>query len=74
MKKVKSRPDELRPEYKRSDFTRLERGRNYERVKAKSNIVVLNPKVAAVFHNSDSVNRALESLLELAEHLTSGSS
>jgi hypothetical protein len=65
--------DELRPEYKRSDFRRLERGKYYERVKASSNVVVLDREVAAVFPNSAAVNRALHSLVEVAEALTSAS-
>jgi len=75
-KKVKSKCDELRPEYKRSDFRNLERGKYYERVRASSNVVVLDPEVAAVFPNSVAVNKALHSLLEVAESasgLTSGS-
>ena len=74
MKKGKVRPDELRPEYKRSDFNELERGRYYERVKAKSNVVVLDPSVAVAFPNSDAVNQALRSLLDIAEKLATGSS
>jgi hypothetical protein len=34
MKKAKSRTDEMRPEYKLSDFKKMERGKYYERVKA----------------------------------------
>jgi hypothetical protein len=64
MKKVKSKGDELRPEYKRSDFKRLERGRYYERVKASSNVVVLDPDVASVFRSSESVNSLLRSVIE----------
>jgi hypothetical protein len=74
MKKAKSPSDELRVEYKRSDFRRLERGKYYERVKAGSNVVVLDPEVAAVFPNSAAVNKALHSLVEVAEALTSASS
>ena len=76
MKKVKSATDELRKEYKRSDFKKLERGKYYERIKASSNVVVLEPSVAAVFPNSAAVNKALHSLVEVAEsasRLTSGS-
>lgn len=73
MKKTKSTSDELRAEYKRSDFKQLDRGKYYERIKASSNVVVLDPKVAAVFPNSASVNKALHSLVEVAEALTSGS-
>jgi hypothetical protein len=64
MKKVKPIPDELRPEYKRSDFKKLERGKYYARIKANSNVVVLDPEVAAVFPNSAAVNKALHSLVE----------
>jgi hypothetical protein len=44
MKKAKSTSDDLRPEYKRSDFKRLERGKYYKRVKATSSVVVLEPE------------------------------
>jgi hypothetical protein len=74
MKKARSTSDELRVEYKRSDFRRLERGKYYERVKASSNVVVLDPEVAAIFPNSAAVNKALHSLVEVAEALTSASS
>ena len=76
MKKVKSTSDELRREYKRSDFKKLERGKYYERVRASSNVVVLDPEVSAVFPNSAAVNKALHSLVKVAESklgLTSGS-
>jgi hypothetical protein len=74
MKRAQSRPDELRTEYKRSDFKKLERGRYYARVKASSNVVVLDPDVASVFPNSEAVNKALHSLLEVARAITSASS
>ena len=64
---VKSASDELRDEYKRSDFKRLERGKYYERVKASSNVVVLDADVAAVFPNSAAVNKALHSLVDVAQ-------
>ena len=70
MKKVKSTSDELRREYRGSDFKKLERGKYYERVRASSNVVVLDPDVAAVFPNSASVNRALHSLVEVAESVS----
>lgn len=57
----------LRPEYRRSDFGKLVRGKYYQRVKASSNVVVLDPEVAAVFPNSISVNKALHSLVEVAQ-------
>ena len=68
MKKAKSASDELRAEYKRSDFGKLERGKYYERVKASSNVVILDSEVAAVFPNSAAVNKALSTLIEVAKH------
>ena len=70
MKKAKSRTDDMRPEYKLSDFKKLERGKYYERVKASSNVVVLDPDVAAVFPNSDAVNKALHSLIEVGTRVS----
>ncbi|PYV15179.1 MAG: hypothetical protein DMG21_15800 [Acidobacteria bacterium] len=66
MKRVRPKSNELRPEYKRSDFKKLERGKYYERIRAKSNVVVLDPEVAAVFPNSAAVNKALHSLVKVA--------
>ena len=67
MKKVKLISEELRAEYKRSDFKKLERGKYHQRVKASSNVVVLDDELAAVFPNSASVNEALHSLVEVAQ-------
>jgi hypothetical protein len=67
MKKVKSSSDALRPEYKRSDFGKLERGRYYKRVIASSNVVILDDEVSAVFPNSAAVNKALHSLVDVAQ-------
>ena len=71
MKKAKPRSDELRPEYRRSDFKKLERGKYYQRVKARSNVVMLDPEIAAVFPTSAAVNKALYSLLEIARAASS---
>ena len=59
--------DELRPEYKRSDFGELVRGKYVERLKQGSNIVVLEPRVAQAFPTSEAVNEALLYLLEVGE-------
>lgn len=67
MKKVKPGSDELRPEYKRSDFGKLERGKYYQRVMERSNVVILDADVAAVFPNSTAVNKALHSLVDVAQ-------
>jgi hypothetical protein len=63
--------DELRAEYKRSDFPRgLVRGKYAKRLRESSNIVVLKPEVAQAFPNEDAVNNALLSLIELAQKST----
>jgi len=63
--------DELRAEYKRSDFPEgLVRGRYAKRMRESSNVVVLKPEVAQVFPNEDAVNTALLSLIELAQKTT----
>ena len=67
MKKAKGvAEDALRPEYKRSDFGTLVRGKYVARLQASSNVVVLDPEVAAVFPNAAAVNAALRSLAEIA--------
>ena len=72
MKKNKaSDKDELRPEYKRSDFPGgLVRGKYAKRLKESSNIVVLKPEVAQVFPNEEAVNNALLSLINIAQKTT----
>lgn len=68
MKKVESKlSDELRPEYKRSDFGKLERGRYAGRIKEETNVVLLEPDVAKAFPNDEAVNKALRYLLDVAE-------
>jgi len=72
MKKArKTEKDELRPEYKRSDFNGpLVRGKYAKRLRESSNIVVLKPEVAEAFPNEESVNSALLSLMKLAQTTT----
>jgi hypothetical protein len=63
--------DELRAEYKASDFPGgFARGKYAERMRKSSNIVVLRPEVAQVFPNEEAVNKALLSLIELAKKST----
>jgi hypothetical protein len=63
MKKASQRPDELRPEYKRSDFAVLVRGKHARRAAEATNVVVLEPRVARAFPNDEAVNTALRGLL-----------
>ena len=59
--------DELRPEYNRSDFTTLARGKYAARIAEETNVVLLEPAVAKAFPNDKAVNDALRGLLEVAE-------
>ncbi len=68
MKKAKGRlRDELRSEYKRSDFGELVRGKYTSRIAASCNVVVLEPQVARAFPNERAVNDALRSLIRVAK-------
>ena len=69
MKKAKKpvADDELRPEYKASDFPAgFVRGKYVKRLQKSSNVVVLDPEVTDVFPNAASVNAALRALAEIA--------
>lgn len=59
--------DELRAEYKRSDFGALVRGKFVERLQASSNVVVIDPEVTDLFPNAAAVNAALRSLAVIAK-------
>jgi hypothetical protein len=64
MKKAsRSATGDLRPEYKRSDFGTLVRGKYAQRVIEATNVVVLEPKIAKAFPNDRAVNKALRRLL-----------
>ena len=64
MKKVK---DEMRAEYKRSDFAKQERGKFYKEVAKGTSVVLLDPVIAKAFPTSEAVNEALLGLLALTE-------
>ena len=67
MRKVKTvAADELRSEYKRSDFGPLVRGKYIERLRTSSNVVMIAPEVADLFPNEAAVNAALRPLAEIA--------
>ena len=67
MKKARRKPtDNLRREYKRSDFGNLVRGK-YARLAETSNVVVLEPEVAKAFPNDRAVNNTLRRLMRVAE-------
>lgn len=54
--------DTMRPEY---DFRGGARGKYVSRYREGTNVVVLDPDVAAAFPNADAVNRALRTLLNI---------
>ncbi len=59
--------DEMRPEY---DFSKLQgrvRGKYVERYRAGTNLVLLEPDVAAAFPDAQAVNDALRLLLKVAK-------
>jgi len=53
----------MRPEY---DIRGGVRGKYYDRYQQGTNVVLLEADVAAVFHDSESVNRALRVLIDAA--------
>jgi len=63
------RAEEMEPEY---DIRGGERGKYHDRYREGSNVVLLEPDVAAVFHDSASVNRALRVLIEAARREVGG--
>ena len=56
--------DSIRAEY---DFTGGVRGKHAARYAAETNVVVLDPDVAAVFPNSVAVNDALRALVQIVQ-------
>ena len=64
MSKVQRTDDfEMREEY---DFSKGVRGKYAARYAQGSNIVVLDPDIAEVFPDSESVNKALRAIAEIA--------
>ena len=66
--------DEMRSEY---DFSKGVRGKHHRAYQQGTNLILLEEDVARVFRDSESVNRALRLLLELAtdevkKNLTTG--
>ncbi len=68
MKEVEAEPeDEMRAEY---DFSQLKgrvRGKYVERYREGTNLILLDPDVAAAFPDAKAVNEALRLLMEVAQ-------
>ena len=66
-KKARDEQDTLRPEYE-FDYSTAVRGKHHRRlIKEGANVVVLDPDVAKAFRDSESVNEALRSLLQMSD-------
>ena len=61
--------DDLLPEY---DFSGAVRGKYYERYRQGTNVVLLDPDIAAVFRDSAAVNDTLRLLVSLAKAKVAG--
>ena len=64
MRKAK---DEIRSQYKRSDFAKLERGKFYPEAAKGTSVVLLEPAITKAFPTSEAVNKALHGLLALTQ-------
>jgi hypothetical protein len=58
--------DDLRPEYDLATLTGRVQGKYYDRARAGTNLVLLDPEIAEAFPDSKSVNEALGLLLRVA--------
>ena len=58
--------DDLRPEYDLSQLEGGVRGKYYRQATAGTNLVLIEPDLAEVFPDGDSVNRALRVIAEAA--------
>ena len=69
MKKARAakRNDDLRPEYDLSELGPMVRGKYYTQAVAKTNLILIEPELARVSPDSESVNRALRLLVKTAE-------
>jgi len=63
---VKTADDDLRQEYDLSKLKGGVRGKYYRRAAAATNLVLIEPDLAPLFPDSESVNRALRLLADTA--------
>ena len=64
MKKIEP---EMRSEYKRSDFFKMQRGQFHKAAVKGTSVILLKPSLAKAFPSSEAVNEALRGLLTLTE-------
>jgi len=61
---MSNRPDDTDDDIPETDFSQGVRGKYYERAMRGANVVLLEPDVAAVFHDSAVVSQALREYLK----------
>lgn len=66
MKKTETEHDDMRPEYDFSQLKNRTRGKYAGRYREGTNLVLLDPDVAAVFPDAQAVNEALRVLVKAA--------
>lgn len=64
---MKKAEPEMRAEYKRADFVKLERGKFFKEASKGTSVALIDPKLAKAFPSSEAVNEALRGLLALAD-------
>ena len=64
---MKKAETEMRAEYKRSDFAKLERGKFFKEASKGTSVALIEPGLAKAFPSSAAVNEALRGLLALAD-------
>ena len=64
--KATDKPDELRAEYDFASMKGAVRGKYAKRYQENTNLILLSPDVAEVFHDNNAVNEALRSLIGIA--------
>jgi len=62
--------NELRPEYRREDLGQGVRGKYFESYQKGTNLVLISPDVAKAFPTEKAINKALRSLIDLAQKST----
>jgi hypothetical protein len=62
--------DELRPEYDLARLVGGHRSKYYRQATAGTNLILIEPELARVFRDSESVNRALRLLVDTAASAT----
>lgn len=61
--------DDLKPEYRLEDLGPIEPGKHFAAYQKGTNLVLLQPEVAAAFPTAEAVNDALLGLMDLARKL-----